>query len=395
MNKNKVIAIVIGLSILLATGCASQSKLENIHKQAVNDADTTMEQVDSEKREKESLVLNDSILMDGQPSNEPEEDLNKEKDVIPLAEETPQVEKKPEVENKPIVEKKPEVENKPIVEKKPTPKVEPKPLPDPLTYSLKDVDTTLIYRTTASLNLRVGPSTQYDKMATLSSGIAVEPIGKYEEWYKIKSAGKEGFVHGDYIVVKTKEADKVVTPPKDTTPSVKATYIQGVLIVNKGYGLPSSYAPGENGEASSAYHAMRKAAANDGHSIKAYSTYRSYDYQKGLYNRYVAKDGKKNADTYSARPGHSEHQTGLAFDIGWAGMYYSSTMGDTKEGKWMAENSYKYGFILRYPKGKSHITGYQYEPWHFRYLGKDMAEKVYHSGLTLDEYLGAVAPNYQ
>ena len=90
------------------------------------------------------------------------------------------------------------------------------------------------------------------------------------------------------------------------------------------------------------------------------------------------------ADTFSARPGTSEHQTGLAMDVGWIDDSY----GDTPSGKWLAANCYKYGFIIRYPKNKESITGYKYEPWHIRYLGTDIAKDVYDSGLCLEEYLG-------
>ena len=89
------------------------------------------------------------------------------------------------------------------------------------------------------------------------------------------------------------------------------------------------------------------------------------------------------ADTYSARAGHSEHQTGLAMDINNA----SDSFNNTKEAKWIAENCYKYGFILRYPQGKQDITGYKYESWHVRYLGRELAKEVHDSGLTLEEFL--------
>ena len=129
---------------------------------------------------------------------------------------------------------------------------------------------------------------------------------------------------------------------------------------------------------------MRNAAREDGINLFVKSGYRSYIDQKIIYNGYVARDGKEGADRYSARPGHSEHQTGLAFDINST---YDS-FADTPEAKWLAENSYKYGFIIRYPKDKEHITGYKYEPWHVRYLGVDKAKEVFDSGLCLEEFLG-------
>lgn len=105
----------------------------------------------------------------------------------------------------------------------------------------------------------------------------------------------------------------------------------------------------------------------------------------------MQKDGKENADRYSARPGHSEHQTGLAFDIGEKGkedLWLTSAFGETAAGKWLANNAYKYGFILRYPKGKEEITGFMYESWHFRYVGDEIALETFNSDVTLEEYLG-------
>ena len=112
----------------------------------------------------------------------------------------------------------------------------------------------------------------------------------------------------------------------------------------------------------------------------------SYAYQASLYNSYVAQDGQELADTYSARPGHSEHQSGLAFDIGALDNGYGNTPG----GRWLNAHCADYGFILRYPAGKESITGYQYEPWHVRYVGKEIASRIMSQGITLEEYLGDV-----
>ena len=161
------------------------------------------------------------------------------------------------------------------------------------------------------------------------------------------------------------------------------TYIQGILVVNKTYSLPSDYNPGVDSTANSALNEMIAAAAKAGINLWIASGFRSYSRQETLYNNYVARDGKAAADRYSARPGYSEHQTGLAFDLN----SLEQSFGETKEGKWIAENCWKYGFILRYPQNKEAQTGYMYEPWHVRYLGKDIAEKVYKSGLCLEEYL--------
>ena len=129
---------------------------------------------------------------------------------------------------------------------------------------------------------------------------------------------------------------------------------------------------------------MKADATSLGLNIWIQSGYRSYELQESLYNKYVNRDGKIAADTYSARPGHSEHQTGLAFDL--------NTITDdfqyTDEGKWINDNCYKYGFILRYPKGKEHYTGYKYESWHLRYVGTNLATKLYNNGdwITLEEH---------
>lgn len=163
------------------------------------------------------------------------------------------------------------------------------------------------------------------------------------------------------------------------------TYIGGVMIVNKTYTLPASYAPGDLlPEVKEAFEVMQKAAAAEGLNIYISSGYRSYTRQQTLYNNYVKTDGKELADTYSSRPGHSEHQSGLCFDLNTI----DDSFGATKESAWLEKHAQEYGFIIRFPKGKDKQTGYQYEPWHLRYLGVEMAEKVKSSGLSLEEYFG-------
>ena len=172
------------------------------------------------------------------------------------------------------------------------------------------------------------------------------------------------------------------------------------VIVNKYYTLDKDYEPEDltviNSKFASGTQKLRKEAADkfeemasdmlkENLKIYAGSTYRSYSYQEGLYNRYVKKDGFKEAETYSARAGYSEHQLGLAVDIVNGKWNYLSE-GD-KEYTWLVNNSYKYGFILRYPHESEYITGYVFEDWHFRYLGIDLATKVHESKLTYDEYI--------
>ncbi len=160
------------------------------------------------------------------------------------------------------------------------------------------------------------------------------------------------------------------------------TYIQGVLIVNKTYSLPADYNPGTDETAGAALNEMIEAAKQEGISLWIASAFRSYSRQMSVYNNYVVRDGVAVADRYSARPGHSEHQTGLAFDLNSLEQWF----GQTDEGLWLAANCWKYGFIIRYPQDKEEITGYMYEPWHVRYIGKEMAQKVEESGLCLEEY---------
>lgn len=177
-------------------------------------------------------------------------------------------------------------------------------------------------------------------------------------------------------------------------------YVDGNLIVNKTYSLPSNYKPSNPNQAITgdkcnnciekevmdAFNLMKSDAKAIGLNIYISSGYRSYSYQERLYNNYSAVDGIEGADTYSARAGHSEHQTGLCFDLN----EIDDSFANTDEGIWVDENAYLYGFIIRYPKGKEKITGYQYESWHLRYVGVDLATKLYNNGnwLTLEEYYG-------
>lgn len=132
------------------------------------------------------------------------------------------------------------------------------------------------------------------------------------------------------------------------------------------------------------------ARAEAGHELTARSGYRAYVTQKNLYNNYVRTQGQEYADQYSARPGTSEHQTGLVMDITSPGMNFAldESFGSTSEGKWVAENAHRFGFIIRYPLGKEDITGYAYEPWHLRYVGPALAEELYRRGLVMEEFFG-------
>lgn len=194
----------------------------------------------------------------------------------------------------------------------------------------------------------------------------------------------------DEFTIKIKELSKVPkeivnTPANQKEPNENEPYyVNGILLVNKSHGLPYSYGNGVDATAYDALKQLQNGANANGYDMPLLSGYRSFDYQVSLYNNYVARDGQAAADRYSARPGYSEHQTGLAFDIGELDNNY----GNTPAGQWLAEHAHEYGFIIRYPQEKESVTGYMYEPWHVRYLGTDLASSIYASGLALEEYLG-------
>ncbi|HEL9630435.1 TPA: GBS Bsp-like repeat-containing protein [Streptococcus suis] len=171
--------------------------------------------------------------------------------------------------------------------------------------------------------------------------------------------------------------------------SIQGKYDE-IIIVNKKHPLSPSYAPGENTTAKQAFLAMTNRMRVLGYPISnSYSGYRSYNHQAGLYQNYVLRDGRAAADRYAARPGYSEHQTGLAFDI-FSNQGLSLNPATVN---WIANHAHEYGFIVRYLPGKEHITGYMHEPWHLRYIGRE-ATDIYHSGLTLEEYFGIIGGGY-
>ncbi len=174
---------------------------------------------------------------------------------------------------------------------------------------------------------------------------------------------------------------------------------ENLMLVNKYHKLSANYVPSNLVTVESkygrplqmdktAYEAFKKmwqVANKSGLHINVRSPYRSYDTQKSLYERYASVDGYDEADTYSARAGYSEHQTGLAVDV----VAKDDDLGNfenTKEFEWIKNNAHKYGFIMRYPKGKEYLTGYMYEPWHYRYVGVEVATDIYNKGITFEEY---------
>lgn len=180
-----------------------------------------------------------------------------------------------------------------------------------------------------------------------------------------------------------------------------------LILVNKTHGLEKGYKPADltavkyyaadrraegrlmRAAAAEAFDSMAEMAKEQGLELVVTTAYRSYDFQAELYEYYVAQDGQAAADRYSAKPGYSEHQTGLAADISSASVGYKLTesFADTEEGKWLAENARLFGFIMRYPEGLEETTGYQYEPWHIRYVGCAAADYIYSHDIALEEYL--------
>lgn len=162
------------------------------------------------------------------------------------------------------------------------------------------------------------------------------------------------------------------------------TYVDGILIVNKSYPLPSDYAPGGLlPEAQQAFNEFQSSAANDGVWLFIVSGFRSYEYQDYLYYNYYSYRGAET-DRFSARAGHSEHQSGLAMDLNNA----SRSFVGTPEAAYIAAHCAEFGFIIRYPEDKESVTGFMYEPWHLRYVGKELAKYLTDNKLTLEEYLG-------
>ncbi|PEC53266.1 D-alanyl-D-alanine carboxypeptidase [Bacillus cereus] len=191
-----------------------------------------------------------------------------------------------------------------------------------------------------------------------------------------------------------------------TSKNIASSFASVQAVVNKEYGLPEDYKPEDlvvpnvsfsfsgtleksylRKEAAEALERLFDLAKKEGIELNAVSGFRSYDYQKNLYANNVKRKGQEHTDRFSAKPGHSEHQTGLTMDVSSksANNELELTFANTKEGKWLKENAYRAGFIIRYPKGKESITGYAYEPWHIRYVG-DIAESIYKKKLTLEEF---------
>lgn len=221
----------------------------------------------------------------------------------------------------------------------------------------------------------------------------------YEYYYNENEDEEDSLLPEDLSSI----LSNIQTVPLDTIPSSKT------VLVNRVYLLPSDYIPPNlvvpNVKFSFTYSSdkrkLRKVAADalerlfqagEKEHVELYgvSGYRSYARQKQIYDKNIATRGQAATDAVSAKPGSSEHQTGLTIDVSARSVNFrlDQSFGDTTEGQWLAENAHLYGFIIRYPYGKTEITGYSYEPWHIRFVGKAVATYLYENKLTLEEYYG-------
>lgn len=311
----------------------------------------------------------------------------------------------------------PVIENKPTTEEESLDKEQPieEPLPETLVEVNQDevIKVGYVLPATGKLNVREAAGTNYNIIGSLQDGEKIEIFSEQEGWYKVKYNDGIGYVFAEYIT--DKEPAKVTEVAPETAPQTGTSgwyenivtvsnFDSITVLVNKNNALSSSYEPSDlsvvnvssvNGtvylreEAARQIESLVQTAQNEsGLTILARSGYRSYQTQSDLYKRYVNANGQAKADTFSARPGHSEHQTGLAIDVtaDSVGGQLSDNFGNTAEGQWINNNAHRFGYIVRYKLGTEDKTGYQYEPWHLRYVGVDVATTIYNNGLILEEY---------
>ena len=219
----------------------------------------------------------------------------------------------------------------------------------------------------------------------------LDNLDRYLEYQKIKDLDNYNIIlevnsnldHTFYIDTTETDLSKGYLILVNKYNYLKQDYVpDNMVYIESGLGITSGQLEKTVYEA---YKNMWNDAKKEGLTLYINSPYRSYNVQYSLYHNYGKRDGYALADTYSARPGFSEHQTGLAFDVTSLSTNFD-TFAYSNEYEWLQENAYKYGFILRYPKGKEYITGYQYESWHYRYVGVEAATYIKENNLTFEEY---------
>lgn len=265
----------------------------------------------------------------------------------------------------------------------------------PTLKGVKDIDIFVNDNIDLFANLEISDNSHDELSKKIEGEYDIKKPGTYELEYVISDKAKNTVRESFKLNVKAKlYTDNIASTVADNTKKGYRVenrnglyYINNILIVNKTYPLSAEYNPGKLlDDFNTNFNIMSNEAKASNINLRIISGFRSYSTQKTLYNNYVKRDGKAAADRYSARAGHSEHQTGLAADIN----SLEQSFENTNEGKWLNDNCYKYGFIIRYPKGKESATGYMFEPWHIRYVGKELASKLYNNGnwISLEEYLG-------
>lgn len=256
---------------------------------------------------------------------------------------------------------------------------------EPEGFELSKTDIRLRVGKQAVIRARLPEGIDRKQIVFISDNISTAEIVQSGETALIKAVGEGTAVITARLNNGAEQKCTVVVTDKPVVEVIDGvTYMDGILIVNKSYALPESFGKGLDKTAEKAFYEMAEDAEKENISLRIVSGFRSYKKQSELYEGYCNERGQEKADTFSARPGHSEHQTGLAMDVN--SVYDSFAY--TREAKWLAENCHRYGFIIRYPKGKEDITGYKYESWHIRYVGKELAEKLTAKNLTLEEYFG-------
>lgn len=223
----------------------------------------------------------------------------------------------------------------------------------------------------------------------------------FNVWQNMQPKTESSSVQSGQSVNSVSNAPAVSTTTETTKQKPKLVIENGIarvgdiIIVNKKYGVPKEYHPGENPEALANFMKFKEKMQSLGLNVgDEYSGFRSYDLQSYFYNNYVSVVGKERADKDLARPGYSEHQTGYAFDFkDKAGNLLGEVPGAEDAVEYIKNHAHEYGFIVRYLKGKEHITGYLPETWHVRYVG-ELAEEIYRSGLTLEEFFGVEGGDY-
>lgn len=246
----------------------------------------------------------------------------------------------------------------------------------------------------------------YDDIEIINNYTYINDLKEYLEYDNFKISHLERYIdyRNNNKALNFNDIIKNVNMDLDKEPYVEPKTIENpndmLILVNKHNKLPDDFEPENlekinskcttkelllNPEARKSFELMCNDVKSLGMNLRAISTYRTKDYQNNLYTNYSNRNGKTAADTFSARPRFSEHETGLAIDIVGGNTPYTE-FHTTTEFNWVLKNAYNYGFIIRYPKDKEHITGYKYESWHIRYVGKDIAKYIYENNITFEEY---------